>query len=588
LRFITNSSSSIQFWVSRSRRNQTPTVATATPTNNNNTSTLYTMTPHQTSSASSATLHQAQPTYSATPTNPPRAMRHSASGCPVLRWHILSTLAALLLCLAPLHAQAQQTTQSGKPEMSDPNDATTVASVALATAAAVVTVATVAAPATPAAPSWTDADTADLLANTYDDQSVAIYGYKGAKKDIVIPDKINGKTVVQITENAFKDKGLTSVVLPETLLFIGSSAFEKNQIKTLIIPSQVRSIGKYAFVSNKITNLIIPGSVTEIRDSAFQSNELTNLTLEVGKPDPISGWNTRIISASAFESNKLTSLTISSVSQFTTRFNTGLGARTFHDNPITRVVLAYDAGVEETSIDDGEFYKLYYAQAKKTEQAGTYIKKNGVWTHERESFVEGDFVIDMYRENGLGGVVVGYKGTKKDIIIPDKTNGWEVGAIAEGVFRKKGLTSVVLPKNLREIGKEAFAFNNLTMLTIPKEVKLIGENAFASNALTTLTFPQNGVSGTAISEGAFSSNKLTTAVITLRHGKVAKRAFEGNPLTTIYLIDWELRVEDDAFEKSLLDYRTESTNRWGIFEKKNGTWTWAGEDKEGKYWKRED
>jgi hypothetical protein len=244
--------------------------------------------------------------------------------------------------------------------------------------------------------------------------------------------------------------------------------------------------------------------------------------------------------------------------------------------------------VGKTTIDDGEFYKLYYAQCQKSEQAGTYIKKNGVWTHQRESFVEGDFVIDIHRESGLEGVLVDYKGSKKDIVIPDETNGLPITAIADGVFRKKGLTSVTLPKGLVKIGKEAFAFNELTTLTIPKDVKFIGENAFASNALTNLTFPKNGAIGTQISEGAFSSNKLTDAIVTLRGGKVAKRAFEGNPLITIYLIFWSLSLEDDVFERSLHDFMKEAPSNRGVFEKKNGTWTWAGGDKEGKYWKRED
>jgi hypothetical protein len=435
------------------------------------------------------------------------------------------------------------------------------------------------------AQAWTDADNADfIVSNTVDDNNAAavyITGYKGTKKDIVIPAELKGKPVVGIGENAFRDKGLTSVILPETMLSIIFSAFENNKIKTLTIPGKARSILGSAFASNQITSLIIPGSVIEIGDSAFKSNELASLTLEAGK-------DKRIIEGRAFESNKLTELTIASVSQFTARFNTRVGARAFYDNPITRVVLAHDAGVQETSIDDGEFYKLYYAQAQKREPAGTYIKKDGGWTHERESFVEGDFVIDIHRESGLEGVLVDYKGSQSEIVIPDETNGLPITAIADGVFRKKGLTSVTLPKDLVKIGKEVFAFNNLTTLTIPKDVKFIGENAFASNGLTSLTFPRNGAFGTQISEGAFSSNQLTTAAITLRGGKVAKRAFEGNPLTTIYRIPWELEFENDAFEKSFYEFLGESyPNRTGIFEKKNGVWTWAGEDKDGKYWKEE-
>jgi hypothetical protein len=428
---------------------------------------------------------------------------------------------------------------------------------------------------------WTEADNADSTVDENNAAAVYITGYKGVKKDIVIPAKLNGKPVTSVGHGAFKDKGITSVVLPETLLEIAPNAFQNNQLKTLIIPGKVRWIRIAAFESNQLTSLIIPGSVYQIDDDAFKSNQLASLILEVGKEN-------RKISGEAFRSNKLTSLTISSVSEFTTRFNTRVEEYTFCDNPITRVVIAHDVSLSETSIDEGDFYKLYYAQCQKSESAGTYVKKDGVWKHQRESFVDGDFVIDIYRAEGFEGVLVDYKGTSKDIVIPDKTNGWEITAIADGVFRKKGLTSVTLPKDLVKIGKEAFAFNNITTLTIPKDVKFIGENAFASNALTSLAFPKNGAFGTRISEGAFSSNQLATAVITLRGGKVAQRAFEGNPLTTIFLIPWDLNMENDAFEKSFHEFLKEAPANRGIFEKKNGAWTWMGMDENGKYWKRED
>lgn len=108
--------------------------------------------------------------------------------------------------------------------------------------------------------------------------------------NLVIPSYINGKAVTRITNNAFQNKGLTLVTLPETLLYIDSGtsadvlsgyigAFADNQITNVVIPSEVKYIGDSAFIKNNISLLTIPEGVETVGYRAFKWNNLTSVTL---------------------------------------------------------------------------------------------------------------------------------------------------------------------------------------------------------------------------------------------------------------------------------------------------------------------
>ena len=60
-----------------------------------------------------------------------------------------------------------------------------------------------------------------------DDPFCYITGYSGNSADLVIPDTIGGKKVVEISDDVFKENyTLTSVSLPSTLYVVGNDAFE--------------------------------------------------------------------------------------------------------------------------------------------------------------------------------------------------------------------------------------------------------------------------------------------------------------------------------------------------------------------------
>ena len=155
--------------------------------------------------------------------------------------------------------------------------------------------------------------------------NIAIKDYNNdCPKDVVIPNKINGKDVNIISNNAFKDKDITSVIISNSVLLISPNAFQNNKLTNLTIPNNVTQIQDYAFENNKLTNLIIPNNVVAIENHAFQNNQLASLTLNTTQM--------YLMSNNVFANNQLTSVTIpNSVRKI---FDS-----TFKDNQLTSITL---------------------------------------------------------------------------------------------------------------------------------------------------------------------------------------------------------------------------------------------------------
>ena len=140
---------------------------------------------------------------------------------------------------------------------------------------------------------------------------------------IAIPATIRGVAVKSIGNDAFKQKSLTSVTLPNSVTSIGNRAFESNKLTSVTIPNSVTSIGLSAFSYNQLTSVTLPNSVRSIGTQAFSHNQLTSVTI----PNSVTS-----IGDSVFMNNKLTSLTLpNSV--------TSIGVSAFAHNQLTSVTL---------------------------------------------------------------------------------------------------------------------------------------------------------------------------------------------------------------------------------------------------------
>ena len=241
--------------------------------------------------------------------------------------------------------------------------------------------------------------------------------------DVVIPSDINGKKVVAIGNDAFRNLGLTNIVIPNSITNIGISAFRENYLTSVTIPNSVTSIGNYAFENNQLTSVTIPNSITSIGNSAFEKNQLTSVTI----PDSVTS-----IGIGAFGKNQLTSVTIpDSV--------TSIGISAFYDNKLTSVTIPNSI----TSIGNSAFRENYLTSV---------TIPNSVTS------------IENYACSG---------NQLTSVTIPDS-----VTSIGGSAFSGNQLQTVTIPNSVTSIGISAFYDNKLTSVTIPDSVTSIGSGAF--------------------------------------------------------------------------------------------------------------
>lgn len=89
--------------------------------------------------------------------------------------------------------------------------------------------------------------------------------------DVSIPSTLNELKVTGIANNAFKQKFIEEVRIPNTVTFIGAYAFYGCiRLNSVVIGSGVTSIGDHAFYGcTKLNSIVIGSGVTSIGDYAF-------------------------------------------------------------------------------------------------------------------------------------------------------------------------------------------------------------------------------------------------------------------------------------------------------------------------------
>ena len=136
--------------------------------------------------------------------------------------------------------------------------------------------------------------------------TVMIVDYLGTVTGVNIPDNVSYQgidfEVTRIGDNAFGNKQLTEVTIPNSVTSIEPYAFSFNQLTEVTIPNSVTYIGNRAFSRNNLASVEIPDDVETIAEYAFSFNQLTSVDI----PDGVGS-----IEPYAFFNNQLTSVTIS-------------------------------------------------------------------------------------------------------------------------------------------------------------------------------------------------------------------------------------------------------------------------------------
>jgi len=110
---------------------------------------------------------------------------------------------------------------------------------------------------------------------------VEIFDYTGPSRAISIPPSLMGEPP-RIAVEAFFDKQLTSVTIPNGITVIGQGAFHTNLLTTITIPNSVTEIGIGAFMNNRLTSITIGSGVKYIGEVTFAGNPITSITIGAG------------------------------------------------------------------------------------------------------------------------------------------------------------------------------------------------------------------------------------------------------------------------------------------------------------------
>ena len=310
--------------------------------------------------------------------------------------------------------------------------------------------------------------------------------YDFAVKDIVIPETLDGQTVVEIAENfngVFESKGIVKVKLPSKLTKIGRNAFRSNFLTTVTIPQGVKTIGTGVFVNNNLTSVTLAISVTRIGRYAFFGNSnLASITLPTPKIDGLSFFN-----------------------WIDTKGNTYAGGTAVEDFEV-----GYTAELEYTLTDND------------------VVVTDGVI----ESCIYDFTATSIIIPETLDGQTV--------TAIADK--GWYTG-----VFYNKGIVKVKLPSTITKIGKNAFNLNDLTAITIPQGVTIIGSGAFYINNLIKLSIPS---SVTVIGNSAFGYNKINILTLSEGLTEIGLEVFSGNQLSSVTIPSSVKTIGKGAFKQN--------------------------------------
>ncbi len=338
--------------------------------------------------------------------------------------------------------------------------------------------------------------------------SGTITGYTGTAQHIVIPPQINGEDVKIIGSNAFNNKQLKSVVIPNTVTEIQAYAFRYNQIYDIVIPDSVITIGDSAFSDNdianiklgsslqyigatafkynEITDLVIPNSVTEIKSEGFANNKISNLVLST---------SLTALNEAEFSNNLIEHVTIpSSITTLTAAFK--------NNNIHTLIVPNSVTEFSTSSISENGTIDTLYIPSSVTTFSGSVISVKNL-------YIDNDSVANLGAnkfstvENLIFGSNVTYVGIWNAKQIKTVTIGNNVGHIT-GMANNQ-IQSLIIPDSVTSISASGFKNNNIEYLKLGSGLTMISTSTFEANNLTSITIP----SGVYIQAKAFDLNPLS-------------------------------------------------------------------------------
>ncbi len=294
----------------------------------------------------------------------------------------------------------------------------------------------------------------------------SVTGIRSASGEIVIPPFYNGKPVLKIGENAFRNcVNLVSVTIPACITDIGDHAFSESGIKSINIPDSVYSFGTGMFDDCKSLKSVGFGNNL---GNSYNGKYLGGFS---GCDD---------LKEIHYRGDLIDWCELDDISNLMTASSEN---STLSEEGIT----LYIGGKKiegQLVIPQGVISVLPYAFYRCKDITSVFIS---------------DTVIDI-GEAAFSSCRI------ESAFMSDSVN-----IIGEAAFRYCPITKVTISNSVTTIGKYAFAYTDFTSVTIPDSVMLIDDYAFENCwDLERVTI---GNSVVTIGEGAFTFCKALTSIL---------------------------------------------------------------------------
>lgn len=438
----------------------------------------------------------------------------------------------------------------------------------------------------------------------FDESSGTIKKYKGTATDVVIPEKINGKSVTTIGKGAFGRKKLTSVVIPEGVEKIDQGAFSANLLTAIKLPSTVKQIERLAFGANKnLSKVELNEGLEYIGQQAFMND--TSLTGEITIPSTV-----KTVMTSAFNKSGVTGLLLKgSKDSNAINLHSGLNGEKIEyvksGSPFKKIKINFnslgtgesdkylDLGKVEANANSKEELQKWLNDNIDVDYVANYVNKNDrsgsndkevelekIWNLDKfDKTKEFDVIASIDKEKaskleeieGYSAPCVTCSATNLMIKLTVKlgesgqpeqptTEKWSQEDFTYGQFKYKGRMEEESYRfgitGFSEKGKTKLAKNS--DLVIPKEVTIDGqkkavegvkENSFKGLKINSVTFPKTDVEFI-IKDSAFENSGITKVKFEEGLKSIESYAFKNNKLTEVYIPSTVWKTGSESFMKN--------------------------------------
>lgn len=346
-------------------------------------------------------------------------------------------------------------------------------------------------------------------------EGVTIRQYIGNKKDIVVPDTIEGLPVTEIDSGAFSPKyadrdnpyinslcaEIESVTLPDTVRIIGKNAFDNcKKLQYINIPEELEGIEEKAFLNCSSLNEpdLSNNGIEYIGSFAFGGTKFKKLSIG-SRYDSTRFWaRDYFLAGSSVEELTIVSESISlydySLANYVLKTVTlngkvDLSWEVFGETQaeyLPETINVYN-NIMPFAYDTLEMEYGYCGEV--SDESDDWITFT-IPSEPRQILTEGNY---QYYLNKNGDAVINrYSGEEKNVTIPEKLGVATVTTIGYGAFTCNDMKTVCLPDTVTHIQSEAFYLcEELTAVDLSTNLKSIGYGAFQScHSLISISIPE--------------------------------------------------------------------------------------------------